>query len=592
MSNLSDFFGAPGGGAKYTPSTATAGIAVVAGGSYRLSSDSKMYPATSSILPEAAGASNAMYGTDATHYSYFPDAYSGDKFLPDGRSFVWYGSQSGTVVNIALSKDGATRANTYRLTQYGTFSQLMDVYQKNIGETATHYLNAFRISYYTTSAQMAQASGILKVSKTDDTFSISAGNDVLNGGSSSTSNSGWGYRGKHGGNQHTCRGNSVYVDAIFTSANDARIVAQQFSPTTGNFTGTGGYGGMTAYDTKKPQLLKMDDATGTFLCFIPTSSSNLRVYKAVVGATGSVTMTTLQNYANSSTEFTLIKYLSAFYGGGAGSNNIFATYSTSSSNMQTQVATYDISDDSITWQAAATKTYIEGNTYGQTSGNWNNFTYELNRTYDPVNKLFYNIGVDAGGPGIIYDVNTGEYISNKLAETLKGPTQGYHRGINYSDGILNIVDKTDYMNGAAWYAFEFSGLLITTGAVAVATSSAASGGAVNIVLRDGVESSVTLPATHFLSKNDFYFDYKIAGAGAAASSVIKSIQRGLSSPTGHTSITIDAVDLSKSFVRYGHYNHNTSYQNMGRCYLTGPTTLYWNHYSGTNFLEWEVIEYV
>tara|TARA_R110000782_G_scaffold91281_1_gene174517 strand:- start:1965 stop:3743 length:1779 start_codon:yes stop_codon:yes gene_type:complete len=592
MSNLSDFFGASGGGAKYTPSTATAGIAVVAGASYRLSSDSTMYPATSSILPEAAGASNAMYGTDATHYSYFPDAYIGDKFLPDGRSFVWYGSNTGQVVNIALSKDGATRANTYALTLFGGFSQSMDVYQKNIGETATHYLNAFRLSFYNTSAQLAQHSGILKVSKTDDTFTVSTGNNVLNGGTGSTSNAGWGYRGKHGGNQHTCRGNSVYVDVIFTSTAAARIVAQEFSPTTGNFTGTGGYGGMTAYDTKKPQLLKMDDATGTFLCFIPTSSSNLRVYKAVVGATGSVTMTTLQNYTNSSTEFTLTKYLSAFYGGGAGSNNIFATYSSSSSNMQTQVATYDISDDSITWQAAVTKTYIEGNTYGQTSGNWNNFTYEINRTYDPVNKLFYNIGVDAGGPGIIYDVNTGEYVSNKLAETLKGSSQGYHRGINYSDGILNMVDKTDYMNGAAWYAFEFSGFLITTGAVAVATSSAASGGAVNIVLRDGVESTVTLPATHFLSKNDFYFDYKIASETAAVSSVIKSIQRGVVSPSGNQNITIGAVDLAKSFIRYGHFNTSTSYQNMGRCYLTGPTTLYWNHQTGTNHLEWEVIEYV
>jgi hypothetical protein len=260
--------------------------------------------------------------------------------------------------------------------------------------------------------------------------------------------------------------------------------------------------------------------------------------------------------------------------------------------MQTQVATYDISDDSITWQTAATKTYIDGNTYGQTSGNWNNFTYEINRTYDPVNKLFYNIGVDAGGPGIVYDVNTGEYISNKLAETLKGPTQGYHRGINYSDGILNIVDKTDYMNGAAWYAFEFSGLLITTGAVAVATSSAAAEGAVNIVLRDGVESSVTLPATHFLSKNDFYFDYKIASETAAVSSVIKSIQRGVVSPSGNQNITIGAVDLAKSFIRYGHYNTSTSYQNMGRCYLTGPTTLFWSHQTGTNHLEWEVIEYV
>ena len=591
MSNLSDFFGASGGGAKYTPSTATAGTAVVAGVSYRLSSDSTMYPATSSILPEAAGSSNAMYGTDASNYNYFPTQYSGDKFLPDGRSFVWYGSNSGQVVKIALSKDGATRANTYALTQYSGFSQSMDVYQKNIGETATHYLNAFRISFYNTSAQMSQHSGIIKVSKTDDTFTVSAGNNVLNGGSGSAPNTTYGYRGKYAGNQHTCRGNSVYVDAVFTSATTARIVAQEFSPTTGLFVGTGGYGGMDAYDTKKPQLLKMDDATGTFLCFIPTSSSNLRVYKAVIGATGGVTMTTLQNYTSSGA-FTLASYLSAFYGGGGGSNNIFATYSAASNNMQTQVATYDISDDSITWQTAATKTYIDGNTYGQTSGNWNNITYEINRTYDPVNKLFYNIGVDSGGPGIIYDVNTGEYISNKLAETLKGPTQGYHRGINYSDGILNIVDKADYMNGAAWYAFEFSGLLITTGAVAVATSSAASGGAVNIVLRDGVESTATLPATHFLSKNDFYFDYKIAGAGAAASSVIKSIQRGLSSYTSNTSITIGAVDQAKSFVRYGHYNHNSTYQNMGRCYLTGPTTLYWDHYTGTNFLEWEVIEYV
>jgi len=589
MSNLSDFFGASGGGAKYTPSTATAGVAVVAGGSYRLSSDSTMYPATSSILPEAAGASDAMYGTDPTHYSYFPDLYSGDKVLPDGRSFVWYGSQNGQVVNIALSKDGATRANTYALTQFGGFTHTMDVYQKNIGETATQYLNAFRISFYNTSGQMSQYSGIIKVSKTDDTFTVSTGNSVLNGGSGTTAYSPWGYRGKHGGNQHTCRGNSVYVDAIFMSTSSSRIVAQQFSPTTGDFTGTGGYGDMNAYDTKKPQLLKMDDATGTFLCFIPTSSSNLRVYKAVVGATGSVTLTTLQNYSGSG-GFTLSRYLSALYGGGAGSNNIFATHSSSSSNMQTQVATYDISDDSITWQAAVTKTYIDGNSYDRTSSNWNNIIYEINRTYDPVNKLFFNIG--GAGPGIVYDVNTGEYKSNKLAETLKGPTQVYHRGINYSDGILNMVDKTDYMNAAAWYAFEFSGLLITTGTVAVATSSAAAEGAVNIVLRDGVKSSVTLPATNFLSKNDFYFDYKIAGETAAVSSVIKSIQRGAVAVSSTQNITIGAVDKSKSFIRYWHYNTSSSYQNMGRLYLTGPTTLYWSHYTGTNQLEWEVIEYV
>ncbi len=97
--------------------------------------------------------------------------------------------------------------------------------------------------------------------------------------------------------------------------------------------------------------------------------------------------------------------------------------------------------------------------------------------------------------------------------------------------------------------------------------------------------------TYFLNKEDFYYPLgSIVSSGN--DSVIKSIQRGNNTFTADGEIQIAAVDISKSFINYHAWSTSTYYPNHAQLELINSTTLSFTRQSGTNYVQWEVIEYV
>ena len=75
-------------------------------------------------------------------------------------------------------------------------------------------------------------------------------------------------------------------------------------------------------------------------------------------------------------------------------------------------------------------------------------------------------------------------------------------------------------------------------------------------------------------------------------SPIKSVQRGSVSVAGTPSVTIAAVDMSKSFVTV-EQNHNTDNVTCtSRAELLSSTSLQFSNGTGTATVKWQVIEYV
>ena len=122
-------------------------------------------------------------------------------------------------------------------------------------------------------------------------------------------------------------------------------------------------------------------ANGIFLHFYPLNSDNLRVAKVTVAATGAVTtsvLVTYSQYSGISSDYQRDK--AQVYGGGTGSNNLFITFSSSTSNFTHMLGTYDLSDDSITWGTNYWGTsYGTGITYSRFNSDWR--VYKNQRTY-------------------------------------------------------------------------------------------------------------------------------------------------------------------------------------------------------------------
>lgn len=80
--------------------------------------------------------------------------------------------------------------------------------------------------------------------------------------------------------------------------------------------------------------------------------------------------------------------------------------------------------------------------------------------------------------------------------------------------------------------------------------------------------------------------------GSSGSSVIKSIQRGTASGTGGT-ITINAVNPSKSFVIATNLQSVSAYDGCFTIRLRDATSLVWSNWGGysTQALDWQVIEF-
>ena len=597
MSNFTDFIsGGGGGGANtYTPSTATAGIDVVAGSAYKLSNSGTLLAFDDAVQEEVAGVLADFVTSSESNYQQQLETLTGDVFLPDGSKLVWYGRQ-GYDLRVTLTKDGTSRfSSDYAAVVGSGFNWAGYVIQKNIGQTSTHYLVAYRLNYYASNGQYKSQAGIIKVNKSDGTLShhIFHANLYI-----AFANAGYGYinagHSRKFGNQHTCRGGTVFVDAFNTSTSGV-AVGSQVLDSSGSPTGSAGrYTFSTHDDDYNGYLIKIDDANGIFLFFHSTNSSTMVVSKVVIAADAARTVTTLYTYTQySGMASDINRENGVIYGGGTGSNNLFATFSSNSSYFDSQVGTYDPSDDSITWSSANRKYYSIA-TYNRNNTHWQE--YKTQRAYNPDDKLFYMSGDFSSGEGFIYNPIANTLVAAPLKSKVNDSNNERFQ-IAYSGGVLHFCDKNDPFNGSAWYATSFdSSLLKTQDAVAVALASGSAGSTVNIALKDGITSSSTLPSTHYLSKSDLYFPYAVEGV--SATSVIKSIQRGItafSSPAQQT-VSISAVDVNKSMVVVNGWGYHgaSNTGGYGTTFLTNGTTLTFNTNTSsyTKRFSWQVIEYV
>lgn len=77
---------------------------------------------------------------------------------------------------------------------------------------------------------------------------------------------------------------------------------------------------------------------------------------------------------------------------------------------------------------------------------------------------------------------------------------------------------------------------------------------------------------------------------------IKAVQRGtdsIGSYSTQTTVTITAVDLSKTFVTFSNEGDNDVSRSFCRAYLSSSTTLVLERRNGTNSIQtsWEVVEF-
>ena len=606
MSNFSDFLGSSGGGGganTYTPSTATAGIDVAAGSSYALSSSSQLLPSSSVLAEETDALIGDFVTSSESQYTQRPDTISGDRYLPDGSMIIWYGRQSYDL-RITLSKDGTSRfSSQYATVIASTFQSSLEIYQKNIGQTANDYLVAYRLGYYSTSGgPWKSQAGILKINKTTGVIT----HNTLGGNMYATPKStgyNWVFaaRPERNGNQHTCRGGTVYVDTYFVSQSGL-VVAGQPLDNTGSPTGSSYYaqqsGINNGHDGLVGNLIKIDDANGIFLHFYPLDSSNLRVAKVTVASTGAVTASTLETYSQySGISSVFQRKNSQVYGGGTGSNNLFMASSSASSGFNQMLGTYDLSDDSITWASYGFISYGTGFAYTRVNDDWR--VYKNQRTYDADNKRFYLGGEFNSGNGFILDPTTDTLTEAGINSKLPSVSNLQDFQMYYNGGVISFSDRLyDPYTTSAHYAFSFdSSIVVTQDAVAVVLASGSAGSTVNIALKDGITSSSTLPSTHYLSKSDLYFPYAVEGA-ASGTSVIKSVQRGFKSFTNSQTgtATIAPVDVNKSIVLVNGHGalNNTAIGGYATTTLTNSTTISFsaNSWSNYKYFSWQVIEYV
>jgi len=600
MTALTELISAGGGGGAntYTPSTATAAISVTAGSSYALTNQGKLVPGSSALAEETNADRPDFLASGESSFDRQPQPLTGDRYLPDGSIIIWYGSGSSGQIRVTLSKDGVSRFSTSNaLVHQSGFTSSLSVVQSYIGETSNHYLVAYRMQfYYSSLGPWNTRAGILKVHKTTGVITHAA---LSSNFYVATANAGYQYiftaAAERFGNQNTCRGGTVYVDTYFASNYGLRVAAQPLD-STGSPTGSAYFSqhsNITDSSARVGYLIKIDDTNGIFLHFYPLNDDNLRVSKITIAATGAVTTSTLatySQYAGINSGFS--RGYSTVYGGGTGSNNLYMISGTWTSAFTEMMGTYDLSDDSITWHTVRYPTY-PGATYSHTAQNF--YLYKNQRTYDSDSKLLYLGGQFNTGNGFIRnpvsDTTTAADINSKLI----GHSSNLERfQMHYKGGIISFGNRDNPYNNSAHYAYSFdSSLALTQDAVAVALASGSAGSTVNITLKDGITSSSTLPSTHFLSKNDLYFPYAVEGA--AATSVIKSIQRGEFSVSGSANITISSVDIYKSTLEVRSFQPSSSYSYspMGKYAISSSTNIAFTSYSGLGQQgTWEVIEYV
>ena len=610
MSNFSDFIGGSGGGANipYKGSTAEVTYLPVAQGTYQnLDSAGNIVPASSVVTDIGAISQFTIATANGWTTSRAANYYEGgraENTMPNGNSlFISIGYDSATsnsIIFTVLDSAGSPLSyyepySTNNWTNYAAWST------QYIGEDSQYYLfSVFLTGRYSDGNQYSL---IVKVAKSD--YAITA-NQVTTTASSNNTQAQETERSAP--RQYLARDKSVYcaefVSAVSSASSQTITIStgtvnSSYAPsqvTTSTF---------TIYENLNVSLTKYDDGSGNFLLMYSTGTTSLVFKKILVAANGSHTVTDVTptglslgttassqlrpNYAGLLESEVAGKYLLAVT-----DQKYQANYQKLSYNGTAVTASgfqkYEVGDQQVV-------NYIffsQNNNFAQlyNMGQWF-YRYAEDKMY--LAPRATNIAWSNYLKGAVWTLGSGNVVNTAVeTDIFSDFTTSSTRLVSTANNGF-VSSTLGYSSITLTYLMAttsqiWSTLGITKAQVAYVRQAGDVGDTVNISLVEGITSSDTLSSTYFLSKGDFY--YPLDSILSGGPSTIKSIQRGTNTFSADGTITIDAVDINKSFINYERWSTATYNPNTGLLTLLNPTTLSFDWYSGTTYVGWEVIEYV
>jgi hypothetical protein len=603
--------GGSDGGANipYKGSTAEVTYQPVAQGSYQhLDSEGNIVPSTGIIADTAAVSQSSIGIANGFAGRRTIDVYYGgraENTMPNGNSLlvsVAYDNGTASAWALTLVDSEGVPLTYYKpytpnsLVNYNGWST------QYLGEDSQYYLfSVFLTGYYQNGYQY---SIIVKVAKSDNAITS---NQVT--GYAHSSNNQAQMTQRSAPRLYLARDKSVYCQeymSAYSSSTSQTITIATGTVNSSYSTSLQQNSTFTVYKPTNVSLTKYDDGSGNFLLMYATGTGSLVFKKISVAANGSHTVTDVTPTGLS-----------------LGTNDASQLRPDRSSLLESEVAgKYIFVFVPEVWQANYQKLSYDGTTVTASGfqkyevGNTQSVNYFFSYTGSALLNLYssgqwiYRYAEDkmylfpaathvnwaSNTEGAVWTLGTGNVVNTAVKTNLFSDfSSSVSRLISIAEN--NIVSSITGWNASTETFLKastsqlFSALASTKEKVAYVRQAGDVGDTVNISLIEGITSSDTLSLTYFLNKEDFY--YPLSSISSSTNdSVIKSIQRGNNTFTTDGEITIAAVDISKSFINYHAWSNSTYNPNHGQLSLINSTTLSFNVFAGTNYVQWEVIEYV
>jgi hypothetical protein len=562
----------------YKESTVTLATDATAGDNLRIDSLGQASPNDPDYLPTVIPAP-ADYSIASYNSTILSSNSYGNSTLPDGRVLLalHHVSVSAWKV-ILLDTDGVTRLGTSSLdfTPTNSTANLFTapIVFTQLGESSdglNWLVGVGCKGYYQAASWFYHLVKIIRISKTADTMAHAADVTSFTAATVLTSTSTFGVSPNNVHDMHTCRGGSVFL--YFAQKTSATV----YTLTTRVLTGTGALG--TGSDTTtftdlmhSMFVVPIDDANGIFLVSHVAVSGTRTLVRLDVAANGTITTLVLASMGAAYTDLdtNINRNECMVTGGGTGSTNLCFFNVNSATTIRTQTCTYDPSNNSLTWgtyQSLSTPIH-HGYTRHTMFGTGDLAATRYAWDYSPYYKTIY-INYSLGNP-YTDDVNYGTGLALNIdnmtisaaniaidpsivathLQEVYAPAGGTQLVVKYAAGDITARKHVTGVD---------TGLLVTQNRSAVAIGSGTIGDTIAVALTDGVISTNTLPASHYLKKDGYYFPYQIYESSGLASNtvtpsanVIKSVQAGTiywpNLTLSERSASINNVNPLKSFV--------------------------------------------
>jgi len=641
--------GGGGAGDTYTASTAVADLPVESGKNYALSSDGKLVAADLLVAKQATQpVPNSVNG--ASGYQYSLNVY-GDMVTPDGKATFHFIADdgSGNYAMFYISLDGG-QTNNGLVMKSGSgnpFDRSIgwggssggSMYLRCLGEDDTYYYYIFWCNWYeatTSSTNYGMGRGFM-VKKSDHTFHGYGSSDlhtsVMPIWHARAQSANVNYQEDHDYSRqskyffHTCRNKDIFVwtyaqynmplYGFMVAAVDTyrSSDSQYYGGTSMGLPKNSGvqYSNTTHRDNVTQQqhmpFFKVDDANGIFIapyyCASGTNNGQHVFLKYTVAANH--TITTSSEILIGGTD---PAQGSAGYGHWIATTNpliYYYLYHSSSTSLYHTKCTWNSDWTAATWGTQVQITLPLTMTGGWGTSSWaNDYDYaDMGLKHSvPEKELFFMTGnndnTDKSALALSFPATgTPSVIGTTTLNTVLGTDgnadynamqmQSLHNGTMFA--TLPLKGNMETYGYAIHYTDFFNpNFKKTMDKPAIARADGAIGDTVNIDLKTGDTSTATLSSDFYLTKEGMSYPLDVEGGTSAASSVIKSIQRGVSTLSSVATINtaISKVSVDKSFVTSGGESSGT------RVELAGPTTINITRTSssGTAYISWEVIEFV